>query len=86
MLRVYLNVEGRPVAPATTFFDATSCAGQAIDLAMAIRRHSRPSYEQVRIYGELAGLRESDLRLWCFSALSRPRSRRLALEAALSTS
>jgi hypothetical protein len=51
------------------FFDATSRAGQAMDLAMRIRRHSRLSYEQVKIYGELAGLRESDLRLWCLGAL-----------------
>jgi hypothetical protein len=69
VLRVHLNVEGRPTSPATTFFDATSRAGPAMDLAMRIRRHSRLSYDQVKIYGELAGLRESDLRLWCFGAL-----------------
>lgn len=51
------------------FFDATSRAGLAMDLAMRIRRHSRLSDEQVKIYGELAGLRESDLRIWCLDML-----------------
>lgn len=69
VLRVYLNVEDRPTTPATTLFDATTRAGQATDLAMRIRRHSRLSYEQVRIYGELCGLRESDLHMWCLRAL-----------------
>ena len=58
-------------SPATMFFDATSRAGLAMDLAMRIRRHSRLSYEQVKIYGELAGLRESDLRMWCLDMLER---------------
>lgn len=69
VVRVYLNVEGLETSPATTFFDATSRAGQAMDLAMRIRRHSRLSYEQIKIFGGLSGLRESDLRLWCLDAL-----------------
>jgi hypothetical protein len=71
VVRVHLNVEGLETSPATTFFDATSRAGQAMDLAMRVRRHGRLSYEQVKLYGGLAGLRESDLRLWCLGALEK---------------
>jgi hypothetical protein len=69
VLRTYLNVIGLPVSAATAFFDATTRAGQAMDLAMRIRRHGQLSYEQLKVYGELAGLRESDLRMWCIPAL-----------------
>lgn len=69
VLRVHMNVLGRPPSPAATFFDATGRAGQALDLALRIRRHSKLTYDQVKVYGKLAGLRESDLRLWCLRAL-----------------
>ena len=71
VVRAYLNIEGRPASPATTFFDATFRAGQAMDLAMRIRRQSRLTYEQVEIFAGLAGLRESDLRLWALTSLER---------------
>jgi hypothetical protein len=60
VLRTYLNVIGLPISAATAFFDATTRAGQAMDLAMRIRRHGQLSYEQLKVYGELSGLRESD--------------------------
>jgi hypothetical protein len=69
VLRTYLNVSGRPISPATSFFDATSRAGQAMDLALRIRRHGVLSFDQLKLYGELAALRESDLRMWCLKAL-----------------
>ena len=69
VVRVYLNVEGRETSPATTFFDATSRAGQAMDLALRIRRHGELTYDQIKVFGALAGLRESDLRMWCLAAL-----------------
>jgi hypothetical protein len=69
VVRAYLNVEGQPPSPATAFFDATSRAGQTMDVAMRIRRQSRLSYDQVKVYAQLAGLRESDLRLWVLQAL-----------------
>jgi len=69
VVRVYLNVEGLPMSAATAFFDATSRAGQAMDLALRLRRHGRLSYEQVQLYASMSGLRESDLRLWCLPAL-----------------
>lgn len=68
VVRVYLNVEGLPSAT-TAFFDATTRAGQAMDLALRLRRHGRLSYEQVKVYAKMSGLRDSDLRLWCLAAL-----------------
>jgi hypothetical protein len=71
VLRTYLNLEGLPVSPATALFDATSRAGQAMDLALRIRRHGRLAAPQLLAYAELTALRESDLRLWCLPALER---------------
>lgn len=63
VLRAYLNLRERPASPARAVFDATLRAGAAIELAERIRRHGRLSYRQLKRFGQLAGIPESELRL-----------------------
>ncbi|MGE0026760.1 MAG: hypothetical protein AB7O78_03120 [Thermoleophilia bacterium] len=52
-----------PLGPATVPLDASRRAGQAIDLALRIRRHGRVSIEGAATFAALAGISAADLRL-----------------------
>jgi hypothetical protein len=66
-----MNVRNSPLNPATVLFDATRKAGMAMDLAIRTRRYDTVSYPRLAAFAQLAGIPESDLRLWLLDALER---------------
>jgi hypothetical protein len=69
VLRAYLTVQVGPDGPSKAVFDATRRAGATTDLAMRLRRHGELPFEAVVDFAGIAGMPESDLRMWALRAL-----------------